>query len=1163
MRPSFGYLVQRVRSAFERHWGFLIALLFALVACIPFLSGPGIVNTRAGGDSPFLLQRLQQMVSVLRAGSFPVRWMPDAAYGLGYPFFNYYAALPYYLASLFVLLGSGYVLALKLTQLLGMLAAAAAMYGLAKCILKSQSAALLAAVAYTYAPFHLVNVYVRGDSLSEFYAFAFYPLILWMLARLRIWVSPTNIAAVALAYGGLLLTHNISALIFTPFACLYALWLWMSDGGQRGRFLASGLLGGLLGAGLGAWFWFPALTERDLVQLAENLTGYFHYSGHFRSSDLVQWIPIFNYTIDSHRTPFCMGMVQCVLGLVGLVAVVWYWIRRRRPEKQSLYFVLMLVCSTLLITPLSRVFWDHIPLLPYVQFPWRFLSVQALAISMLMGYALAPLPRERIVAFSLALVIAVTALAGLRVEHLHVTDADVTPERLMLYELFSGNIGSTVRHEYLPAGVNPRPYSSAVLLKRGEKPSPLILEGTVGEAVLVSAGPLEEVWRLEVESPNASVAFYRYYFPGWMAYVDGQPIRPDAVPGLGYARVRLPQGSHRVALRFERTRRRALSEAISLLALFIIGGASFYGARPGQGVRIFTTIMITICALALIFALRNLFIHRPARGDDLTMDWERMPYLHHNPKGVRFDFGIRLNRYRFSASEVTAGQTLSLDLDWEGEEKRWLEVEAQLVTAADHLFGYPYPLASVRTEAEWPTTRLQLRIPDDIPRGVYLIALRLWGGEAEIKALSERGERLGTIYLCPLWVRSAPRQRTETILARYGENIALVGAAAQQVSPERLNVQLTWRCDGTISRNYVMSLRLLDGEGHRLAQRDIQPFSGLYPTSAWRPGEQMRDRQALDLPWGIAPGKDYALEVILYDAATMQPIGSTLVPGIVLDQLCSQVVVNWAFLYERGLTLVKLDVDKTEVEQGGKLVIRADWAALAQPSADYLCRLSLLDDDGREVLGRTVSLVEGYPTSTWPANAFASRWYDLRIGKRTPPGEYQLAVSLIDETAGKVIGRYIAPIRVRVSGVERVFTIPSMQTRLNVSLGDQLFLLGYDLTQEDDRLRMTLHWQARREMPVDYVVFVHLLEAGTERIAAQRDAMPQGGAYPTSRWAEGEVVSDEFVLDTGDVAPGDYLLAVGVYDGATLVRLPASGPPRIRIDDDRVFLPTIVRIAPR
>ncbi|MDI7275742.1 MAG: hypothetical protein QME94_07175, partial [Anaerolineae bacterium] len=74
--------------------GLLAALALAAIAAWPLLSTPGLVNTRAGGDSPFLLLRVYELQANLRAGVLPARWMPHAAYGLGYPFFNYYASLP-------------------------------------------------------------------------------------------------------------------------------------------------------------------------------------------------------------------------------------------------------------------------------------------------------------------------------------------------------------------------------------------------------------------------------------------------------------------------------------------------------------------------------------------------------------------------------------------------------------------------------------------------------------------------------------------------------------------------------------------------------------------------------------------------------------------------------------------------------------------------------------------------------------------------------------------------------------------------------------------------------------------------------------------------------------------------------------------------------------
>ena len=161
----------------------LSLLLVALVIAAP-LWGPGMVNTRGGGDSPFLLLRTHQMLVNLQAGVLPVRWMPDAAYGLGYPFFSYYSALPYYLAGLLALVGVDILTALKVVQTVGFATAGLAMYGWMGRMTRSRWAAWLAAVTYTAAPFHLVNVYVRGDSLSEFYAFIFYPLILWGMERI-------------------------------------------------------------------------------------------------------------------------------------------------------------------------------------------------------------------------------------------------------------------------------------------------------------------------------------------------------------------------------------------------------------------------------------------------------------------------------------------------------------------------------------------------------------------------------------------------------------------------------------------------------------------------------------------------------------------------------------------------------------------------------------------------------------------------------------------------------------------------------------------------------------------------------------------------------------------------------------------------------------------
>jgi hypothetical protein len=132
----------------------------------------------------------------------------------------------------------------------------------------------------------------------------------------------------------------------------------------------------------------------------------------------------------------------------------------------------------------------------------------------------------------------------------------------------------------------------------------------------------------------------------------------------------------------------------------------------------------------------------------------------------------------------------------------------------------------------------------------------------------------------------------------------------------------------------------------------------------------------------------------------------------------------------------------------------------------------------------------------------------------------------------------------------------SIQHPLQVNLGDQVTLLGYDVSpdavQPGQSLDLTLYWQARQEMSEDYTVFTHLV-ATEGRIVAQQDNQPAEGRYPTSIWDTGEIVVDRYHLTIAPDAPsGEYHLEVGMYLLATLERLKVvSGDEK---GQDRIWL---------
>jgi hypothetical protein len=118
-------------------------------------------------------------------------------------------------------------------------------------------------------------------------------------------------------------------------------------------------------------------------------------------------------------------------------------------------------------------------------------------------------------------------------------------------------------------------------------------------------------------------------------------------------------------------------------------------------------------------------------------------------------------------------------------------------------------------------------------------------------------------------------------------------------------------------------------------------------------------------------------------------------------------------------------------------------------------------------------------------------------------------------------------------------------------------LLGYDLKREGDVLKIDLAWKALRDITGNYKVFAHVFDPATETIATQWDAMPRDNAYPTSRWIANEVVTETLTIPLTDVPPGEYRIAIGLYEPAG--RLPVSGTIGIDVRNQRVILAEAIR----
>ncbi len=1021
-------------SARPRHFhGYLAAaLLLALAAAWPLWAGPGFLNTRGGGDSPFLLQRVQQMVAAWRAGHFPARWMPDANYGFGYPFFNYYAPLSVAVAGFWHWLGIDVVRAIQLSQILAFLAAAGGMFTLARRWFQRDWAALLASAAYTLAPFHLVNVYVRGDSLAEFWAMACYPWVLWSLDRWLAQPRRVNFGLLGLSYAALILSHNISALIFSPWVLLYAVlrgggWTW------RRAFGLAAALGWALA--LAAWFWWPALAEQNLAQLGPVTQGYFHYSGHFRSGDLVQPGLMFDYDVADGRA-FRLGLAQAITIVVGLAGLADGVRRGVVGRRLGLFISLTLLGATLMITPLSRALWEHLPLLPFTQFPWRFLSVQALVgAGALAGGAVSLVERSRrrwgrtggdILLCGALAVLAATSLGGLRPDYVQV--GEVSAESLALYEWFTGNIGSTISAEYLPPAVNPRPFTSAWLnagLVPEARQRAVILAGEA-RADGLSGSPLRPAWRIVVVSAESRIMLPILYWPGWVAEEQGARWPIAAAPGSGLIELTLPRGAHDISLRLTRTPVRAQAETVSLIAGLL---GLFWLARP-------LSALVWRCrrqwawlppALLLFVLARGL---PPPAAGPLTWDFAQAAILHPSPAGVAFSQGARLAEYHYSAQRAQAGQSWRVTLVWEagaGAATLALTTPAAQRAAPEQPVA---PFLSLTQPVRPGPVVYHFDLPATFPAGLILPQLRLADGVA----LAENGAERGDLYLPPVVVDSA-----ESLLPPLTTPFAVTVTQFSQPATDQLSLHLAWRTARPLSQNYAAALRVLDSRYQVYAAADAQPGANYSPTSAWLPGAPVHDW--LTLAWRATDSRPpYVILASLYDPVT-----------------------------------------------------------------------------GRAVFTRRLGTLSGPPD----ALTFA------------PP--------------------------------QPQFALPPGVTPLTAIWGEQMALRGYTWDDSAESLALTLYWQALGPQRPDYTHFVHLLGPDGALIPGrQHDAMPQANTYPTSQWAAGEVAADPALIDLTGLPPGDYRLAVGLYQnlGATFPRLPLVKVEGADSADNALILPFTLTLRP-
>ena len=356
-------------------------------------------------DMDFHLRRIEAITYELSNGIFPVKMSSFWNRGYGYPASIYYGDILLYIPAILRLCGVPVVLAYKLYAFLIHAGTTVISYVCFKNIWRHTDIALLVSLAYVTAGYRFVNVYVRA-AVGEYSAMMFLPLLAMSIYKIYTddntdWKNyRKNVLWLCIGMSGIIGTHILTAemIVITLFLICIVLWRKTFRKNTICVYVLA-VVGTLL---LNLYFIVPFLDySRNVSVYVTHNIGTIVPTIQFGGTYIVQYMDFFHnvYGINSsdinERMQLTPGLV-----LMGALFAALYLKIQKKSNKEIRFFAIF---SLLMLFVASNLFpWDALAkyskvgvLLAQVRFPWRYITLAVLFLSLLMGCVIKVLIKEQ------------------------------------------------------------------------------------------------------------------------------------------------------------------------------------------------------------------------------------------------------------------------------------------------------------------------------------------------------------------------------------------------------------------------------------------------------------------------------------------------------------------------------------------------------------------------------------------------------------------------------------------------------------------------------------------------------------------------------------------------------------------------------------------------
>lgn len=512
--------------------------------------------------------RLLEYHKCIQDLQIPCRWSPDAALEYGQPLFNFYGQLPFAYGEIFVLLGFSILDSLKIAFASSFIFAAFAMFFLGRQVWGNNWAGILSALVYTYAPYRALDVWVRG-ALPEAFAFIFFPLIIYFFNDFVLHRKYKSLILFSVAFSGLILTHNLSALMFMPFLTVWGIYFLTKE--KAWKMLLKFALAILLIFGLSAFYVLPLIVESKFTTITQVTSGYYDFRLHFNTLNQMLisrfWGFGASFWGDKDDLSLSVGHLQWIL---PLLATLFILVKSNWRKNLNFFVLLGIGWFYLFLTHNKSIFlWETIPPLQFVQFPWRFLGSGEFAFALSSGIIMKFFKKDVIKILIISLVLSILLILNFDFffEDLWSRKGDK--------EYFQGS-----KYEYLTtSGLKdyyPN-YGKSFPTKLAPQ-NPVIIQGS-GSAELIEKKSNKANYYLDIRSSQAEIQIPIVYFPGWQAYSQKGQVEIYPSGDLGLISAKMTTLDRELKLSFKDTIIRTIGNIISLIMLIITVGFIFKFAK--------------------------------------------------------------------------------------------------------------------------------------------------------------------------------------------------------------------------------------------------------------------------------------------------------------------------------------------------------------------------------------------------------------------------------------------------------------------------------------------------------------------------------------------------------------------------------------------------------